>query len=54
MELLDDEGDFVDAALKVFEEIFQRFDQDKDGALNDTELDAFATVKSLRKLCTYL
>lgn len=48
MDLIDDEGDFIDAAVKVFEEIFQRFDVDKDGALNDAELDAFAIVNNVK------
>ncbi|PRP86718.1 hypothetical protein PROFUN_02867 [Planoprotostelium fungivorum] len=37
-------GDFTQKAQKAFEEIFARFDQDKDGALNSVELDAFATA----------
>ena len=44
MELLDNEGDFTDRCREVLTEVFQRFDKDSDGALNDEELDQFSTV----------
>eukprot|EP01119_Soliformovum_irregulare_P009332 TRINITY_DN22576_c0_g1_i1.p2 TRINITY_DN22576_c0_g1~~TRINITY_DN22576_c0_g1_i1.p2 ORF type:complete len:116 (-),score=35.16 TRINITY_DN22576_c0_g1_i1:148-495(-) len=40
--LLDPSGDFTEDAIKLFQEIFDRFDEDKDGFLNEKELDAFA------------
>jgi Ca2+-binding EF-hand superfamily protein len=44
MDLLDDEDWFTPSAERVLTEIFEKFDVDKDGALNKNELDAFATA----------
>jgi Ca2+-binding EF-hand superfamily protein len=40
--LLDDSGDYTKESLEVLEEVFARFDLDKDGALDGNELDQFA------------
>jgi Ca2+-binding EF-hand superfamily protein len=38
----DDTDDFTPKCVAALEEIFQRFDVDKDGVLNEKELDEFA------------
>jgi len=40
----DDTGDFTDQCKAALEEIFCRYDLDKDGCLNDKELDDFAVI----------
>ncbi|KAJ1757086.1 hypothetical protein LPJ77_006616 [Coemansia sp. RSA 2523] len=43
VELLTEDLDFTPECERALLEIFTRYDKDKDGALNDTELQAFAT-----------
>ncbi|KAJ2644241.1 hypothetical protein GGF44_000734 [Coemansia sp. RSA 1694] len=43
VELLQDNLEFTPKCESALKEIFERYDQDKDGALNDKELQAFAT-----------
>ncbi len=45
MSLIDDQtDDFTEKCRQALTEIFQRFDLDKDGSLNEAELDAYAMV----------
>ncbi|KAJ2803303.1 hypothetical protein H4R21_002085 [Coemansia helicoidea] len=41
-ELLDEDGDLSPACKQALYEIFDRYDKDGDGALNDAEIQAFA------------
>ncbi|KAJ2584685.1 hypothetical protein GGH95_000221 [Coemansia sp. RSA 1836] len=43
VELLQDNLEFTPKCESALKEIFERYDQDKDGALNEKELQAFAT-----------
>ncbi|RKO88687.1 hypothetical protein BDK51DRAFT_17305 [Blyttiomyces helicus] len=49
IDLLDDNCSLIPAAESALREIFARFDVDKDGCLNESELDAFAVASNGEK-----
>lgn len=43
-EISTEDGDLKEGIVTILEEAFERFDLDKDGALNSKELEAFAVA----------
>jgi hypothetical protein len=50
MQLIDDEQEWNPTCEKALLDIFKSFDEDKDGCLNDKELDAFAIATNGTKV----